>query len=187
MIAVSMWRELIDLSSIEDVKIIMILKEQFFLMFWRLTTAISTLLKLINFTWLFTSNWSCWSIFFMNIAKIWSFCCLTSKSKDFALTLWIEKDCSFGFDRRRDKIRIFFENLNTFKSAVADLKIVASFNNSILIDEITWEKIKLSFFMFSNKSHWFIHNLLKMISWSSRSAMNIETINCLCSSIRILR
>ena len=72
----------------------------------------------------------------MNIAKIWTSCCLTSKPKDSALTLWIKKDCSFESDRRRDKIRIFFENLNTFKSTIVDLKIVASFDDSILTDEI---------------------------------------------------
>ena len=156
-------------------------------MFWKLTAAISTLFKLIDFIWLFTSNWSCWSIFFINIAKIWIPCCLTSKPKDFALTLWIEKDCSFEFDRRRGKIRTFFEDLDTFKSTVVDLKVVALFDNSILTDGIVWEKIRLSFFMFSNKLHWFIHDLLKMISWSSKSAMNIETINCLCFFIQILR
>ena len=148
-----------------------------------MTTAISTLLKLINFTWFFTSNWSCWSIFFMNIAKIWISRYLISQSKDSAFTLWIKKNYSFEFDRRRDKIHIFFENLNTFKSIIVDLTIVASFNDSILTDEIIWKKIKLSFLMFSNKSHWFIHDLFKMISWSSKSAMNIKTVNCLCSFI----
>ena len=152
-----------------------------------MTAAISTLFKLIDFIWFFTSNWSCWSISFINITKIWTFRCLTSKSKDSAFTLWIKKDCLFEFDQRRNKIRIFFKNLNTFKSTTVDLKTVTSFDDSNLIDEIAWKKIRLSFFMFSNKSHWFIHNLLKMISWSSKSAMNIETMNCLCFFIRILR
>ena len=148
-----------------------------------MTTTISTLLKLIDFIWFFTSNWSCWSISFINIIKIWTFDYLVNKSKNSASTLWIKKNFFFEFERRRDKICIFFENINTFKSTIVDLKIVALFDNSILIDEIIWKKIKLSFFMFSNKSHWFIHDLFKMISWFSRFAMNIETINCLCSFI----
>ena len=72
----------------------------------------------------------------MNITKIWTSCYLISKSKDSALTLWIEKDCSFEFDRRRGKIRIFFEDLNMFKSTIVDLKIVALFDDSILTDGI---------------------------------------------------
>ena len=54
----------------------------------------------------------------------------------FRIHIMNKKNYSFEFDRRRDKIRIFFENLNTFKSTIVDLKIIASFDNSILTDEI---------------------------------------------------
>ena len=47
-----------------------------------------------------------------------------------------KKNYSFKFGRCRDKIRIFFKNLNAFKSTIVDLKIIASFDDSILIDEI---------------------------------------------------
>ena len=156
-------------------------------MFWRLTTTISTLLKLINFTWFFTLNWNCWSIFFMNITKIWTSDCLVNKPKNSASTLWIKKNFFFKFGRRRDKIYIFFENVNTFKSTIVNLKIVMLFDDSILINEIIWKKIRLLFFMFNNKSHWFIHDLFKMISWSSRFAMNIKTMNYLYFFIRMLK